>query len=276
MLAYLGPSGAFSHAAAKKYIKKTGIQTDIREYPSIYSAVKSVDEGINDMAIVPIENSIEGNVNVTLDSLALDVDLFIIDELILDVEQNILVKPGTKKEDISLIISHPQAIGQCSWILESKFGGCRTETYSSTSAAAKAVSEGDGSAAAIASRDSAGMYGLDILYENCGNNKNNQTRFVVIGRERCRSVTQNDKTSIVFTLRQDVPGSLCRTLLLFEEKNINLLKIESRPIKTELGKYLFFIDIEGNAENPDISSALDTISHSTDFYKFLGSYKTDR
>ncbi|MCH5184590.1 MAG: prephenate dehydratase [Oscillospiraceae bacterium] len=275
MMAYLGPSGTFSHAAAKGYIQKKGIKTEIREYPAIYMAIKAVADGTADTAIVPIENSIEGSINVTLDALAFDVNLFIIDEFVLQVEQNILVKPGVKKEDIKKIISHPQAIGQCSKILSDDFGNCEIESAASTSFAAKAAAESDGSIAAVGSASGAEVYGLEILRQNCGDNKDNRTRFAVISQNRCFEVSENDKTSIAFILPRNVPGCLCKALSVFEEKNINILKIESRPRKTALGEYVFFVDIEGNSDNPDIYFALDRIRQNADFYKFLGSYKTD-
>lgn len=275
MLAYLGPAGTFSHTAAKQYIQKKGIKTDIREYPSIYSAIKSVDTGESDLVIAPIENSIEGSINVTLDALAFDMNLFIIDEFVLKVEQNILVKKGTRAEDIKKIISHAQAIGQCSKIIEREFSGCKIESVNSTSYAAKAAAEGDGSIAAIGSAESADMYGLEILREKCGDNNNNRTRFVIISKTVCDKTTENDKTSIVFTLPQDVPGGLCRTISVFAEENINILKIESRPIKTEFGTYVFFLDIDGNIHDPVVCSALERMKKNISFYKYLGSYACD-
>jgi len=273
MLAFLGPLGTFSHMAAQEYLQQKNINDKLMPCNTIYLALRAVNDGRADMAIVPIENSIEGSVNITLDSLALEFDLFIIDEYVLNVKQNILVKKGVKKENIKKIISHSQAIGQCSKILNDEFSGVTVESTLSTSFAAKAAAESDGTVAAIAPKISAQLYGLDIMYENCSDNKNNSTRFVVISKEPSKKITENDRTSIVFTLAQDTPGSLCRALMIFERTNINLLKIESRPIKTGLGKYLFFADIEGNIKKPVIKEALEEIKGLSEFYKFLGSYK---
>lgn len=275
MLAYLGPSGTFSHTAAKQYIQKKGIKTDIREYSSIYAAIKSVEDGDSDMVIAPIENSIEGSINVTLDALAFDMNLFITDEHILKVEQNILIKPGTEPANIKKILSHAQAIGQCSGIIAREFPDCRIESVNSTSYAAQKAAEGDGSIAAIGSAEGAALYGLQILRKNCGDSKDNRTRFVIISKNASSEVTGNDKTSIVFTLPQDVPGGLCRAITVFAEADINILKIESRPIKTELGKYVFFLDIAGNIQDPVVYAALEGIRQNVSFYKYLGSYADD-
>lgn len=269
MIGYLGPTGTFSHLAA---VNVFGENADLKEYATIYSVIRAVEKGEIEKGIVPIENSIEGGVNATLDTLAFDVNLYIIDEYVLKIQQNLLVKKGTRAEDIRTVSSHTQALGQCSKMLSDKFAGVNIKYAQSTAEAGKAVSEGDGSVAAIGSVNCAAEYGLEILLENCGDEDNNSTRFVVIGKKPSLIVTDNDKSSIVFTL-ENKPGSLYNALELFNKSNLNLLKIESRPLKKELGKYIFFVDVEGNIDNPTIYFALDSLRRSTSFYKFLGSYK---
>lgn len=269
MLGYLGPSGTFSHQAAMEWSQG---KEEIKEFSTIYSAILAVDKGKIDRAIVPIENSIEGSINTTLDALAFDVDLYITGEYILHISENLMVKKGTKKEDIKIITSHPQPIGQCSRLLSNEFADTKIEFSDSTAAAAKRVVESDGSIACIGSPNSAELYDLDILYADCGDDTNNSTRFVIIEKKPNTEVTGHDKSSIVFTV-DNKPGSLYNAIELFAKSNINMIKIESRPMKDELGKYIFFIDIEGNIDNATIYFSLDKVRHNTPFYKFLGSYK---
>lgn len=268
MLGYLGPAGSFSNQAAQDYSRG---KEEIKEYKTIFFAIKAVDGGEIDRCIVPIENSIEGCINTTLDMLAFDADLYITGEHVLHISQNLMVKKGTKKEDITLITSHPQAIGQCAGLLSAEFPNADIEYADSTSAAAKRVSIEDGHIACIGSPNSAALYGLDILYPDCGDDKNNSTRFVILEKKPSMTVTDHDKTSIAFTT-EDKPGSLYNALELFAKDKINLKKIESRPMKNELGKYMFFIDIDGNIDNFTIYFALDKLRSNTTFYKFLGSY----
>lgn len=269
MLGYLGPKGTFSHQAALEWSQG---REDIKEFSTIYSAITAVNENKIDRAIVPIENSIDGSINVTLDTLAFDVDLFITGEYILHISENLMVKKGTKKEDIKIITSHPQPIGQCSKLLQHEFADTKIEFADSTAAAAKRVTEGDGSVACIGSPNSAKLYGLEILYPDCGDDRNNQTRFIIIEKKPSTSVTNHDKSSIAFAL-DNKSGSLYKALELLAKEKINMTKIESRPMKDKLGKYVFFIDIDGNIDDADIYFALDKVRQNTYFYKFLGSYE---
>lgn len=269
MLGYLGPSGTFSHQAAMEWSQG---REEIKEFSTIYSAIVAVENGEIDRAIVPIENSIEGSINTTLDALAFDADLYITGEHILHISQNLMVKKGVKKEDIKIITSHPQPIGQCSKILSHEFADIKIEFSDSTASAAKRVMESDGSVACIGSPNSARLYDLDILCPDCGDDANNSTRFVIIAQKPNTEVTGHDKTSIVFAL-DNKPGSLYSAIELLAKEKINMTKIESRPMKDELGKYVFFIDIDGNIDDAEIYFALDKVRQNTLFYKFLGSYK---
>ena len=240
MLGYLGPNGTFSHQAAMEWSEG---KEEIKEFSTIYSVILAVEKGEIDRAIVPIENSIDGSINTTLDTLAFDVDLYITGEYILHISENLMVKKGVKKENIKIITSHPQPIGQCS----------------------------NGSVACIGSPNSAKIYDLDILCHDCGDDANNSTRFVIIEKTPNKTVTGHDKSSIVFAI-DNKPGSLYSAIELLAKSGINMTKIESRPMKKELGKYVFFIDIDGNIDDASIYFALDKVRQNTFFYKFLGSY----
>lgn len=267
MLGYLGPSGTFSHQAALDW---SDGREDTVEFKTINAAIRAVDEGEIDRAIVPIENSIEGAVNVTLDMLAFDVKLYITGEYVLKISQNLLAAPGTSADKIKTISSHPQAVGQCTRLLNSKYSHAEIEYADSTAAAAKKAAA-DSSFACIGSKALADIYGLKIIESDCGDDKSNSTRFVIIEKKPSVTVTDRDKSSIAFTL-DNKPGSLYDALELFKDSGINMTKIESRPVKTHLGTYVFFIDIDGNIDDADIYFALDRVRRHTSFYKFLGSY----
>lgn len=268
VLGYLGPDGTFSQQAAVIYSKD---QYKLKEYPTIASVIKAVDTGDIDACIVPIENSLNGSVSATLDTLAFDSDVYITDEYVLKITQNLLVKKGIKKENIKVIMSHPQALGQSAKLIENEFCGVEIKAVSSTALAAKCANDSDGTVAAIATESSADLYGLDILYPCCNDDENNFTRFAIIEKTRKLSVTNHDKSSIVFSTEHK-PGSLYRAIGLLDKQKINLLKIESRPMKNELGKYVFFIDIDGNLDDANIFFALNRVREQSMFYKFLGSY----
>lgn len=270
MLGYLGPEGSFSHQAAMQWSGSDN--KELCQYSSMSALIAAVNNGDLDKAIIPIENSIEGSVTAAVDNLALYSDVFITGEYILKIKQNFIVKKGTKHEDIRLIVSHPQPLGQCARFLNSEFPEIKTETSSSTSAAAQTVSKSDGSIACIGSAEAARLYDLEIMYEDCADDRNNSTRFVIIEKNPSSIVTNHDKTSIAFTL-ENKPGTLYNVLKMFAESNINMIKIESRPVKDELGKYVFVVDIDGNIDDATIYFALDKLKRSTDFYKFLGSYQ---
>lgn len=268
MLGYLGPDGTFSQQAALEWSKG---KEELKEYPTIASAIKAVDSGDIKRCIVPIENSLNGSVTMTLDTLAFDAGVFIVGEYILRIKQNLAVKPGVKSSGIKMIISHPQALGQCSKMLENEFTDVRQRAVASTALAAKEAAESDGTVAAIAPAAAARMYGLEIIRPECNDDLNNFTRFVVIEKNRTMEVTNHDKSSIVFST-EHAPGSLYKAIGKLSNEKINMLKIESRPMKNQFGKYIFFIDIEGNADDAKIYFALDEVRKNSFFYKFLGSY----
>jgi prephenate dehydratase len=268
-IGFLGPKGTFSHEALQQYERGREEYLSV-DYASIADILMAVENGDIEEAIVPMENSLEGAINVTLDTLASDVDLKIKDELIVSIRQNLLVKKGTKPQDIRSILSHPQPIGQCRKYIAANYPDVQVKAVYSTAGAAEEVAQGSGELGAIGSLAAAQAYGLDILARDIQDGDNNLTRFVVIGREDGQK-TGCDKTSIVFST-DNKPGSLYRVLDIFNLWDINMARIESRPAKDRLGTYIFFIDIEGHREDPDVRDALTMVRRKSSFYKFLGSY----
>ncbi len=267
MTGYLGPSGTFSHIAAIRFSEGK----ELKGFPTIYAAVMAVEHGEIDDCIVPIENSIEGSVNVTLDTITHETNLYITGEYVLDICQNLAVRKGIKKEDIKTIISHPQAIGQCARLLNNEFKSARIDFADSTAKAANFVADGKYDAAII-SKEAAEMNGLEILIPDCTDEQNNATRFVRLGKKQSQEVSENDKTSVAFTL-ENRSGILLEALSAFNEYKINMIKIESRPIKKGLGEYIFYVDIDGNIDNPNIYFALEALRKKTQSFRMLGSYK---
>lgn len=268
-IGFLGPRGTFSQEAVERYIQGKGDYC-LCDFINIPEMILAVQNGIVDEAIAPIENSIEGAVNATLDMLAAEVDLKIKAEIVIAIKQNLLAQKGTSLEDIRCILSHPQPIGQCRLYLNRKFNNVEIRYVYSTAGAAEEVAKGDKTQAAIGSSSAAEVYGLEILEEGIQDGENNLTRFVVISKTDSIKTGQ-DKTSIVFSTENE-PGSLYRVLDIFSLWDINMTRIESRPAKDQLGKYIFFVDISGHMDDADVKDALTMIKRKTSFFKLLGSY----
>jgi len=266
---YLGPSGSYCEEALKIFSKEAG-EFEPFEFATIYDALISVITGEVDCSVVPIENSIEGSVNTTLDILAENEKVKIRAETVLQVRHNLLVKKGTKREQVELILSHPQALAQCGEYLRRNLPGVHTFATPSTSEGARKVANSESKWAAISNSRAADVYGLEILENDIQDGENNMTRFVVVSLEEAEA-TGADKTSMVFST-EDRPGSLYRVLDIFNLWDINLTKIESRPAKNELGKYIFFVDIEGHHSDSDVKEALTMVNRKTSYFRLLGSY----
>lgn len=261
-VAFLGPKGTFSHEAASL------VSDNLVSYCSIQSVMHAVESGECIQGIVPIENSIEGPVSLTLDSLIHNFDLKIKNEIVIPINHNLLAASDINVDDVENVYSHSQALGQCQPYLERHN---ITPHYTlSTAAAAKKVSE-TGEGAAIGTLKAAELYNLKVIDTNIQENFNNQTRFIVLDFEDS-PITGNDKTSISFSLFEDKPGGLYELLEIFAKENINLTKIESRPSKEGLGHYIFFIDLEGHRLDKNIAKILENIENKTSFFKILGSY----
>ena len=265
-VAFLGPEGTFSHEAASM------VSENLISYCSIQQVMGAVERGECVCGIVPIENSIEGPVSLTLDSLIHNFDLKIRNEIVIPINHNLLAAKDMSVDEIKNVYSHSQALGQCQPYLERH--GITAHYTLSTAAAAKRVAE-TGEDAAIGTLKAAELYNLKVIDTNIQENFNNETRFVVLDNEDS-PITGNDKTSISFSLFEDNPGGLYELLGLLAEDNINLTKIESRPSKEGLGHYIFFIDLEGHRLDENIKNILNDLDNQTSFFKILGSYPVFR
>lgn len=259
----LGPKGTFSEKAAKQWNDKA----ELLYCDDILDAVDALLQNVVDCSIVPIENSLEGSITLTLDIL-MEQQLKIIGEVIVPVKLCLLSKG--ELEDIKIIMSHPQPLSQCRKYIKNNFKGIEVRSAPSTTHAANLARESK-EIAAIASGEVAGMYGLKILDENIQDVNENFTRFIVIGKT-APAPSGNDKTSVIVYLEKNRPGALYEILGEFANKGIDLTKIESRPTKKILGDYLFYIDIKGHIEDRKVKDTLDRIKSKVGMLKILGSY----
>lgn len=267
-LGFLGPHGTYTEEAALEYAVGKGML--LKEYRTIDQVIQGVSEGQVDEGVVPMENSVEGSVNLTLDMLAHEVDLKIRGEIIRSISHSLLVPPGTEKGDIVKIYSHSQALSQCRRYLNRNFSRATVEVTGSTAQAAASVAHMGRGAAAIAPERNAAIYGLWVIDRGIQDHNCNVTRFVVLSRED-HPYTGTDKTSIVLSIA-DRPGSLYNLLGIFASRKINLTRIESRPAKKNLGDYLFFIDFEGHRREEKVMETLQRIKEFSGFIKVFGSY----
>ena len=267
--AFLGPRGTFSEEAA---IQFAGPDAEFLAFASFPALVSAVETGLADAAVLPIENSIEGAVSTTLDLLIHETTLKIAAESVVQVRHFLVTSPGVDLTTISRVTSHPQALGQCRRFLERCLPGVDQVASLSTAGAVEAVvAAADPSQAAIGPLRAAELYGGAILAHDIQDNRANVTRFVVL-RLDDSAPTGDDKTSIGFTLKANVPGALHAVLGVLADENLQMTKIESRPNKSWLGEYVFLIDLEGHASDPPVARALERIRQSCDMMKVFGSY----
>ncbi|MCE8423004.1 MAG: prephenate dehydratase, partial [Candidatus Methanoperedens sp.] len=251
----------------EKAAKQWNETAELRYYDDIQDTVDAILRKEVDCSIVPVENSLEGSITLTLD-LLMERQLIIVGEEIVKVEHCLLSKG--KISDIKMIMSHPQALSQCRKFIKNNFKNIEVRSAMSTSHAAKLASESK-EIAAIASYDSAKIYGLNILKKNIQDVNENFTRFIVIGK-KIPIPSGNDKTSIIVYLEKNRPGALYEILGEFAKKGIDLTKIESRPTKKLLGDYLFHIDMRGHKEDEAVKGTLEKIKGIAGMLKILGSY----
>lgn len=264
-IGFFGPSGSFTEEAASL------IGDDLVSFDSILDVLDAVEKNVVNIGVVPIENSIEGPVGVTLDLLVHDYDLKIKREIIIPISHNLLINPDADISDVRFVYSHIQALSQCRKFTEGL--GVVVNATPSTSAAAEMV-KGKRNSGAIGTKRAAEIYGLKIAASDIQDYKNNVTRFVVIDKND-HDKTGNDKTSIVFSIMEDRPGGLYEILEVFVDNSINLTKIESRPSKEKLGSYIFFVDFEGHRSDKLIGYILNIIRSKVGYIKVLGSYPTE-
>ena len=268
-IAYLGPPGTFTEEAALLYDKTAQLipsNSILAVAVAVVTGMSGVEEGV-----VPIENSIEGSVTDTLDLLIHESGVLIRKELVLLIEHHLLVKPGTEASEVKVLFSHPQALGQCRRFMEQNFPEVTVAAALSTAAAVEEMMASPHPAAAIGTRRAAELYGAETLAKGIQDQASNVTRFVVLAKED-HPPTGFDKTSLCFSFAEDRPGVLCEVLQEFAQRNINLAKVESRPSKESLGKYIFLIDLEGHHDDPPVSEALQQVRERISLFKVFGSY----
>ena len=261
---YLGPPGTFTHQAATQRFGSSARLTPIKTTAEVFD---EVERGRAEFGVVPVENSTEGAVNITLDRL-LDSDALIAGEITLEITQHLISRAGDLGE-VKVVCSHPQGIAQCRQWLTAHLPDARAEEMTSTSAAVERAKD-DPTVAAIASEIAARIYDVPVLRRRIEDNPFNSTRFLVLGH-RAMPPTGRDKTSIVFSMKNE-PGVLYSILQPIAERRLNLTKIESRPTKRRPWEYVNFVDFEGHHETPVVRAVLDEVKERCQFLKILGSY----
>jgi prephenate dehydratase len=267
-LAHLGPAGTYGEAAALAYLGATDVEATLQPYKTIPQAIDALDRHQADLAIVPVENSLEGSVTSTLDSLWRATDLQIQQALVLPIQHQ-LVTLATSLEQIEKVYSHPQALGQCQLWLDRHLPNAERIATNSTTEVLGNLAE-LGKSAAIASARAAQLYGLPVLLGPIGDQPNNHTRFLVLGHQPALSGTH---TSLAFTLPANLPGALLAPLERFARCNINLSRIESRPTQRSLGEYLFFVDLQADGSDPKVAQVLKELTTCVENIKSFGSYR---
>ena len=271
-VAFFGPAGTFTEQALLTQSDLAAIEREpMRTVPDVLDAVSNGDA---DLGFVPIENSIEGTVNFTQDALVFDHELLIQREVVLDIEHCILGRPGATLRDVKVLLSIPVATAQCHNFVRTELPDVEVRAANSTAEAARLVAEDQASAmAAIAPANAAPMYGLEVLRRNIADHEGNQTRFVLVGRDRIPARTGHDKTGLVVFQRADEPGSLIGILQEFAARRINLQQLLSRPTKRGgLGDYCFVIYADGHIADEVMADALRDLRTKQGNVKFLGSY----
>jgi prephenate dehydratase len=273
-VAFLGPEGTFTEEALLANMPGEGL--DPFPYPSIREVLAAVRDGAADIGLVPIENSLEGSVALTLDLLAFVFDdLGIVREVTHPIRHQLITRRPLELASITKVISHPHAYGQCRTFLDEHLPGVEHEAANSTAEAVRTVSRVDRPWAAIGTRLAADMYECAVLRDDIEDSVENRTRFVFLARTAAaQDLDATYKTSIVCGIDQDEPGSLLLILSEFAYRHINLTKVESRPSKIALGHYIFFIDFEGRAGDGPVAQTLKCLACKLPWLKVLGSYPT--
>ena len=267
-IAYLGPKGSFSH-----HVVQTAFpHEELQAFANITDVIKAYEQGLVDYSVVPVENSIEGSVHESLDYLFHQADIQAVAEIVQPIHQQLMTVPGQLK--IEKIFSHPQALAQGKKFIDDHYPEAQLEVTASTAYAARFIAEHpDQPFAAIAPRNSAAEYSLELIAENIQEMEANFTRFWVLGSEipTIPLQSQNEKMSLALTLPDNLPGALYKALSTFAWRGIDLTKIESRPLKTALGEYFFIIDVDYSAKElvHFARQELETIGIQ---YKILGTY----
>jgi prephenate dehydratase len=270
-IAHLGPSGTYAEAAALKYqnlrIQTTGEKAVLHPYPSIVQTLEAVANQQAQIAVVPVENSIEGSVTMTMDTLW-QLDMLRIQHAIVLPINHALITTAQDLSEIKTVSSHPQALAQCQKWLERHLPQVQLVAANSTTEALHYVKK-DSAIAVISSQRAADLYKLPILECPINDYPDNCTRFIVLSLQPSPG---GSHTSLGFSVSANRPGMLLKPLQIFAERSVNLSRIESRPSKRSLGDYLFFLDLEADTRQASTQSALAELGDCTETLKIFGSY----
>jgi prephenate dehydratase len=267
---YLGPAGTHTEEALRASAPP---EVEGIPYPTIYDTVMAVHDGEVERAVVPIENSLEGAVSVTIDTLALDAtDVRIVAEVVHPIHHCVVAARQLDLADVKRVVSHPQATAQCRRFLRERLAGAEVVVAPSTADAVMSVRGSAEPAVALGSRLAAELYGCEVLVADVEDHPDNVTRFVWLASAAAAGKA-GSKTSLVFWGGGDEsPGWLVHALQELADRGVNLTRIESRPRRTSLGHYMFFIDLEGGADEPAVAEALDALRGQVEVLRVLGSY----
>jgi prephenate dehydratase len=272
-VAYLGPAGTFTEDALREAMPAGEVES--LRTPTVHDAIVAVEGGEAERAFVPFENSIEGSVRSTLDTLAFDTEaVTIAGEHDFRVRAHLIAREGVELDQVAAVLSHPQPLAQCAAFLREHLPGVERRSVSSTAEAVRMVGESVRPWAAIGARSAADLYGCRVLREGIEDEPENVTRFVWIAPSGTEVGGAGPfRTSLVFSeLGEDHPGALVEALQEFSDRGVNLSRIESRPLRRGLGRYMFFCDLEGSVEDEAIAAALEALRAKAESVRILGSY----
>ena len=273
-ISFLGPAGTFTEDALFEALPE-GVEIEALRMPTVHDAILAVEGGEAERALVPFENSIEGSVRSTLDTLAFDTKaVTIVGEYDFRVHAHLIAREGVELGQVSAILSHPQPLAQCAGFLRENLPGIERRSVSSTATAVRIVGESVRPWAGIGARAAADLYGCRVLHEGIEDEDDNVTRFVWIAPARTQPSGEGPwRTSLVFSeLGADHPGALVDALREFSSRGVNLSRIESRPARQGLGRYMFFCDLEGAIDEQPVAEALEALRTKAESVRILGSY----
>jgi len=272
-VAFLGPPGTFNDDALRS--AAVDHELDAVASPTVYDAILAVETGDADRALVPFENSLEGSVRSTLDTLVLEASsVTIVGEHDLPIRHSLIARDEIPLEEIEVVLSHPQASAQCARFIRERLPDAEVRAAPSTADAVRQVAESGSPWGALGARSAAQLYGCSVLAEGVEDDPDNVTRFVWIAPQGTRPSGDGPwRTTLVFSeLGADHPGALVEALLEFSEREINLTRIESRPLRRGLGRYMFFIDLDGPEGDPAVAEAIERLRGKAESVRVLGSY----
>jgi len=272
-VAFLGPAGTFSQDA----LAAIAVHGEIvaRAEPTIHDAVMAVADGTSDRALVPFENSIEGSVRPTLDALAFDAPAVrIVGERDHPISHALIARRDLELGAIGVVLSHPQPAGQCARFLRSELHGAEVRMVASTAEAVRQVSESGEPWGALGAAGAAGVYDCVVLRDSVEDEPGNVTRFVWLAPEGVEPEGGGPwRTTLIFSeLGADHPGALVEALTELADREVNMTRIESRPRREGLGRYMFFVDLDGSEHDPAVAGAIAALRGKAENVRVLGSY----